>query len=50
MTRINITKTNPAFVEAVKASKEAKKERFEKYFAEIATSPSTEKLKLMKVA
>lgn len=50
MTRINISKTNPAFIEAVKASKAAKKERFEKYFAEISTSPSTAKLKQMKLA
>lgn len=47
MKTINIKKVNPAFIEAVKKSKAAKKERFKKYFAEIATSPSTEKLKRM---
>lgn len=50
MTRITINKTNPSFIEAVRASKAAKKTRFERYFAEIAHAPSTQKLKQMKVA
>ncbi len=47
MIQIKINKANPAFIKAVKESIASRKERFEKYFAEIAASPITQKLKQM---
>lgn len=35
MTRINITKTNPAFIEAIKAEISSKKQDHEKLFSKI---------------